>query len=110
MLWLNPGTLACFIFRFLRGPVNKGLLLTGSVVVLLPLPAQVQKTFGPSEVNGQKVLTFVGKDPLGQRCNNNMQIAPEIANVYRVPIQIVPSGVAGLDVPAPLLPSSMAGR
>lgn len=69
--------------------------------LLLSNVAQSQTAPGPVDLNGQKVLTFVGKDPPGQRCNNNIQIAAEIANAYRVPIQIVPSGVAGPKVPAP---------
>ena len=50
---------------------------------------------------GRKVLTFVAKDPPGQRCNGNLQVAAELANVYRVPIQLLPSSlVPGLPAPA----------
>lgn len=67
----------------------------------LSLDAAAQKAPGPTEINGQRVLTFVGRDPPGQRCNNNIRVAAEVANVYRVPIQVVPAGVAGPAVPAP---------
>jgi hypothetical protein len=51
--------------------------------------------------SGQKVLTFIAKDPPGQRCNGNLQVAAEIANVYRVPIQLLPSSLApGLPAPS----------
>jgi hypothetical protein len=50
---------------------------------------------------GRKVLTFIAKDPPGQRCNGNLQVAAELANVYRVPIQLLPSSLApGLPAPA----------
>lgn len=41
---------------------------------------------GAQTANGQKVLTFIAKDPPGQRCNGNLQVAAEVANTYRVPI------------------------
>ncbi len=51
--------------------------------------------------SGQKVLTFIAKDPPGQRCNGNLQVAAEVANTYRVPIQLLPSSLAqGLPAPA----------
>jgi hypothetical protein len=47
------------------------------------------------------VLTIINKEPPGQRCNNNTQVAVEVANVYRVPIRIVPASLAaGLPAPA----------
>lgn len=56
---------------------------------------------GAETANGQKVLTFIAKDPPGQRCNGNLQVAAEIANTYRVPIQLLPSTLApGLPAPA----------
>jgi len=62
--------------------------------VSMPVP-------GAQNVNGQKVLTFIAKDPPGQRCNGNLQVAAEIANTYRVPIQLLPSSLApGLPAPA----------
>jgi hypothetical protein len=55
---------------------------------------------GAVDVAGRKVLTFVAKDPPGQRCNGNLQVAAELANVYRVPIQLLPSSLAP-NLPAP---------
>lgn len=56
---------------------------------------------GASDAAGRKVLTFIAKDPPGVRCNGNLQVAAEVANTYRVPIQLLPSGlVPGLPAPA----------
>ena len=56
---------------------------------------------GSSDVAGRKVLTFIAKDPPGARCNGNLQVAAEVANTYRVPIQLLPSSlVPGLPAPA----------
>lgn len=56
---------------------------------------------GAQTRSGQKVLTFIAKDPPGQRCNGNLQVAAEIANTYRLPIQLLPSSSApGLPAPA----------
>ncbi len=49
---------------------------------------------------GHKVLTVVNKDPPGVRCNGNVQVAAEIANTYRVPIQILPASLVP-NLPAP---------
>lgn len=43
--------------------------------VVLSNAAHSQMAPGPVDLNGQKVLTFVGKDPPGQRCNDNIQRA-----------------------------------
>jgi hypothetical protein len=55
---------------------------------------------GAVDATGRKVLTFIAKDPPGQRCNGNLQVAAELANVYRVPIQLLPSSLAP-NLPAP---------
>jgi hypothetical protein len=55
---------------------------------------------GAVDAAGRKVLTFIAKDPPGQRCNGNLQVAAELANVYRVPIQLLPSSLVP-DLPAP---------
>ncbi|MHB1124068.1 MAG: hypothetical protein ACYC0T_15310 [Ramlibacter sp.] len=56
---------------------------------------------GAQTASGQKVLTFIAKDPPGQRCNGNLQVAAEVANSYRVPIQLLPASLApGLPAPA----------
>jgi hypothetical protein len=55
---------------------------------------------GAVDAAGRKVLTIINKDPPGQRCNNNTQVAVEVANTYRVPIQILPASLA-IGLPAP---------
>ncbi len=72
---------------------------------LLSLPAAAADVSmavpGAQTTAGQKVLTFIAKDPPGQRCNGNLQVAAEIANTYRLPIQLLPSSLAsGLPAPA----------
>jgi hypothetical protein len=62
--------------------------------ISMPVPSAV-------DAAGRKVLTFIAKDPPGQRCNGNLQVAAELANTYRVPIQLLPSSMApGLPAPA----------
>jgi hypothetical protein len=56
---------------------------------------------GPTVINGQKVLTLIGRDPPGVRCNNNMQVAAELANIYKIPLVIVPVSFAGPGAKAP---------
>ena len=77
--------------------VLSGALMAFSVSaadVSMPVP-------GAQTPSGQKVLTFIAKDPPGQRCNGNLQVAAEVANTYRVPIQLLPSSLApGLPAPA----------
>lgn len=56
---------------------------------------------GAKDATGRSVLTFIAKDPPGQRCNGNLQVAAEVANTYRVPIQLLPASLApGLPAPA----------
>ncbi len=56
---------------------------------------------GSTDTAGRKVLTFIAKDPPGVRCNGNLQVAAEVANAYRVPIQLLPASLApGLPAPA----------
>jgi len=50
---------------------------------------------GPVEIDGRKVLMLVGNDPPGVRCNNNIQVAAELANACKVPILIYPVSKAG---------------
>lgn len=45
-------------------------------------------------IEGQKVLTLVVREPPALRCNNNMQIAAELNNLYRIPIVILPASLA----------------
>lgn len=56
---------------------------------------------GPTELNGQKVLTLVNREPPGLRCNNNMQVAAELSNLFKIPVMIIPKSLAGPDAKAP---------
>lgn len=56
---------------------------------------------GITKLGNQKVLTLIGRDPPWVRCNNNMQVAAELANVYRIPVQIIPHALAGKGAKAP---------
>ena len=49
---------------------------------------------GATELNGQKVLTLVVRGPPALRCNNNMQVAAELANLYKVTVLVVPASLA----------------
>ncbi|OYD52434.1 hypothetical protein CGK74_17895 [Thauera propionica] len=79
-----------------------GFTLLGALFSLSAVAADVSMAVsGAQTAAGQKVLTFIAKDPPGQRCNGNLQVAAEIANTYRVPIQLLPSSLAqGLPAPA----------
>ena len=76
------------------------------LALALTVPAattQAQQSFdvpGAVDAAGRAVLTFVNRDPPGQRCNNNLQVASEIANVYRLPIQLLPTSLVP-HLPAP---------
>ena len=62
--------------------------------VSMPVP-------GSETASGIKVLPFIGQEPPGRRCNGNVQVAAEVANTYRVPIQVLPASLApGLPAPA----------
>lgn len=76
-----------------------GLMLSTAALVAM---AQVSIAVpGAVDAAGRKVLTFAAKDPPGQRCNGNLQVAADLANVYRVPIQLLPSSlVPGLPAPS----------
>lgn len=80
--------------------LTAALFVTGSfaaaaaTAVSMPVPGSV-------DTAGRKVLTFIAKDPPGVRCNGNLQVAAEVANTYRVPIQLIPSSlVPGLPAPS----------
>jgi hypothetical protein len=49
----------------------------------------------------QKVLTLISRDPPWVRCNNNMQVAAELANVYQIPMRVIPHALAGPGAKAP---------
>lgn len=81
-----------------------GLMLSTAALVAM---AQVSIAVpGAVDAAGRKVLTFAAKDPPGQRCNGNLQVAADLANVYRVPIQLLPSSL----VPALPAPSVFFGN
>jgi hypothetical protein len=79
-------------------------ILLAMILAILAVQVSAQQSFnvpGAVDAAGRKVLTFVNKDPPGQRCNNNLQVAAEIANAYRLPIQLLPASlVPQLPVPS----------
>ncbi|MCZ7566113.1 MAG: hypothetical protein M5U08_21910 [Burkholderiales bacterium] len=79
-------------------PVLTSLALGAALA--LPLGAHADAP-GPTVVNGHKVLTLVSRDPPGVRCNNNIQVAAEIANIYKIPVQVIPVSLAGPGAKAP---------
>lgn len=76
------------------------LLVLIMAIGILPRPALAAPP-GPASLNGQKVLTLVSRDPPGVRCNNNIQIAAELSNVFKVPVVVVPVTYAGPGAKAP---------
>lgn len=72
--------------------------LVGAVGTVWAQPAP-----GPVEIDGKKVLTLVSNDPPGLRCNNNIQVAAELANTYKVPILIYPVSYMPLGTKAPMV-------
>jgi hypothetical protein len=56
---------------------------------------------GPTEIGGQKVLTLVVREPPALRCNNNIQIAAELSNIYKVPVIVMPVSFAKPGTKAP---------
>ena len=83
--------------------LNKLKFLLALLLAFAALP-NVSYAGGPpgqAVFNGQKVLTLISSDPPGVRCNNNMQIAAELANIYKLPVQIIPVTFAGAGAKAP---------
>ena len=79
-------------------------LIAVSVLFVTPLGIATDAWAGPpgiTKLGNQKVLTLISRDPPWVRCNNNMQVAAELANVYRIPIQIIPHALAGKGAKAP---------
>lgn len=56
---------------------------------------------GPTEINGHKVLTLISRDPPALRCNNNIQVAAELSNIYKLPIMVIPVTAGGPGARAP---------
>lgn len=80
----------------------KQLLLAAA----LALPAALvfaQDAPGPTVIDGRKVLTLVSNDPPGLRCNNNIQVAAELANTYKVPILVYPVSFMPPGTKAPIV-------
>ena len=75
-------------------------LLTATLVMSTAVADVSMPVPGAQTADGIPVLTFIGQEPPGRRCNGNMQIAAEIANTYRVPIQVLPASLAP-SLPAP---------
>jgi hypothetical protein len=74
-------------------------LFTGPFFLLLAMVfAAAQPVLaGPPDhtvIEGQKVLTLVVREPPALRCNNNMQIAAELNNLYKIPIIVLPASLA----------------
>ncbi len=55
----------------------------------------------PAKVDGVETVTIINNEPPGVRCNANIQAAAELANRYRVPINMLPASAAGEHVSAP---------
>jgi len=79
---------------------NSFTLLLVFVTAQVAFANQSMPVPGAIDGAGRKVLTIVNKDPPGVRCNGNVQVAAEIANTYRVPIQILPASLVP-NLPAP---------
>lgn len=62
-----------------------------------------QNAPGPIEIDGRKVLTLVSNDPPGLRCNNNIQVAAELANTYKLPILVYPVSFMPPGTKAPIV-------
>lgn len=65
--------------------------------------AVAQNAPDPTEIGGRKVLTLVSNDPPGLRCNNNIQVAAELANTYKVPILVYPVSFMPPGTKAPIV-------
>jgi len=42
----------------------------------------------PMEIDGRKVRPLIGNDPPGVHCNNDIQVAAELATSYKAPILV----------------------
>ncbi|MFP4251595.1 MAG: hypothetical protein ACLFRM_03045 [Guyparkeria sp.] len=79
----------------------KSGLIAGSLALAASVPVAAEDIVpGATGPSGQTVLTFIGKEPPGTRCNNNLQVAAQVANTYQVPIQILSASMVE-ELPAP---------
>jgi hypothetical protein len=69
------------------------VLLASLAFASLVSPAAAAPPGAPG-LKGQKVLTQVVREPPALRCNNNMQVAAELSNLYKVPVLVVPASLA----------------
>jgi hypothetical protein len=78
-------------------------LFAVALALAIHVPSHAQPAPGPVEIDGRKVLTLVSNDPPGLRCNNNIQVAAELANAYKVPILIYPVSFMPPGTKAPIV-------
>lgn len=78
-------------------------LIVCAAAVFAAATALAQNAPGPIEIDGRKVLTLVSNDPPGLRCNNNIQVAAELANTYKVPILVYPVSFMPPGTKAPIV-------
>jgi hypothetical protein len=86
--------------NMIRSPTFKLVFALLLALLLQPVQALAGPP-GPTVINGQKVLTLISRDPPGVRCNNNIQVAAELANIYKIPVVVVPVSFAGPGAKAP---------
>lgn len=84
-------------------PIFLRKFLAVALAVLVQFPSQAQNAPGPTDIDGRKVLTLVSNDPPGLRCNNNIQVAAELANAYKVPILVYPVSFLPPGTKAPIV-------
>lgn len=82
-------------------PIAWAVLLALLVSTALYTSVALAGPPGPSEINGQKVLTLISRDPPALRCNNNIQVAAELSNIYKLPVVVIPVSLAGPGAKAP---------
>ena len=87
-------------FRNASSIALAGIAVSASLL-MWPGRADAADPPGPTEINGQKVLTLISREPPVLRCNNNMQVAAELSNIYKVPVLIVPVSLAKPGTKAP---------
>lgn len=86
----------------MRAILRSGRTAMAFAAVIFAAPmTEAAEPPGPTVINGQKVLTLISRDPPALRCNNNIQIAAELSNIYKVPVVVVPVSFAGPGAKAP---------
>lgn len=82
---------------------NIASVLTATILLGAGGSGWAQSAPGPVEIDGRKVLTLVSNDPPGVRCNNNIQVAAQLANTYKLPILIYPVSFMPAGTKAPIV-------